>query len=88
MANTKTVAVRSTVTTITTGTGTVLAHSATAPLASPYTYSLHDTTDPGQAGAHNEIWPRGSGNAVTFKQGVVVHHRDSSVTGNVTVTTA
>jgi hypothetical protein len=81
----KTVAMRSSVVI---GKGTLVAHSATTPVVSPYSYSLHDTTDPDKAGAHNEIWPRGAGTSVVFNQGLVVHHRDAAITNSVTVTTS
>ena len=84
MATTKTVATRSA---HTVGAGTVLGH---APSVTPlYGYSLHDCASPELAGVHNMIWPIGgtAGN-LTFKQGLVVHHRDGSTSGTVTVTTA
>ena len=83
MATTKTVSVRSVVAV---GLGTVVAHAATAPIGSPYSYSLHDVSDAAKAGAHNEIWPRGAGAVVTFKQGLAVHHRDAGNTTSVQVT--
>jgi hypothetical protein len=73
---------------VTTGPGTIVSHAATGSMGATYNYSLHDTNDPAHAAAHNEIWPRGAGQTVTFNQGLVVHHRDATITNSVMVTTA
>lgn len=85
MSTTKTV---NTVSTHTTGTGTVLSHAASV---APYGgYSLHDTFDPNTAGLHNCIWPIGSapGQTIPFTKGLVVMPRLSGQTGSVTITIA
>jgi hypothetical protein len=54
-----------------TGSGTITNIVPTAGLTG---FSLHDCAEPGQAAAHNEIWPRGNSAAgpITFTYGVVV----------------
>lgn len=81
MATTKSVPTRSAAIS---GPGTVAAHSAT--VATQRGYSLHDCPTPDQAGAHNEIWPRGAGQTVVFNQGLVVHTADHNNVGTVSVT--
>jgi hypothetical protein len=72
MAQTVTVPTRATAFT---GPGTITNIAPTAGLTG---FSLHDCADPGQAAAHNEIWPRGNSNAgsIPFTYGVTVHHRN------------
>jgi hypothetical protein len=72
MAATVTVPTRATAFT---GSGTITNIVPTAGLSG---FSLHDCADPGQVGAHNEIWPRGNSAAgpIAFTRGVAVHHRN------------
>ena len=58
-----------------TGSGTITNIVPTGGLTG---FSLHDCADPGQVGAHNEIWPRGNSAAgpIPFTYGVTVHHRN------------
>jgi hypothetical protein len=71
----------------TTGAGTVLSHAPTA--AIPGNYSLHDCASPDQVGAHNCIWPiGGASGTLVFNKGLVVHTKDATATGSVSVTTA
>jgi hypothetical protein len=71
----------------TVGTGTITQIKITAQPATGR-LSLHDAASPDQAGAHNEIWPRGAGSSITFNQGLVVHCTDPLNTGTISITTA
>jgi hypothetical protein len=74
----------------TVGTGTVTALSVTT-TPTVGRMSLHDCATPDQAGAHNEIWPRGAGSKITFNIGLVVNCTDANTgqtQGVMSITTA
>jgi hypothetical protein len=71
----------------TVGTGTVTALTVTS-AATVGRVSLHDCATPDQAGAHNEIWPRGAGKTLTFVQGLVLHCTDPAGAATLSITTA